>query len=117
VVVATRAERLRIAGVPSRFIRLGERVGAANAGRKAMTLVFAMVLGAACIDDRNVLRSRRLSALLDRRSERRRADAVGDGPETGHARDHEVAVLEEYLWIARVADPARRSREQHVAGS
>jgi hypothetical protein len=65
---------------PSRFIRLGERVGAANAGRKAMTLVFAMVLGAACIDDRNVLRSRRLSALLDRRSERRRADAVGDGP-------------------------------------
>ena len=66
VLVATLAERLQIAALAARFVRLGERTGAANAGRKVMTLVFAMVLGADCVDDCDVLRSGRLSALLGR---------------------------------------------------
>lgn len=66
VLVATLAARLRIEALAERFVCLGERVGAANPGRKVMTLIWAMVLGAACIDDCDVLRSGRLSALLGR---------------------------------------------------
>jgi hypothetical protein len=64
VLVATLAARLGIEALAERFVRLGDRVGAANAGRKVMTLIYAMVLGADCIDDCDVLRSGRLSALL-----------------------------------------------------
>ena len=64
VLVATLVERLGIEALASRFVRLGERVGAANAGRKVMTLLFAMVLGADCIDDCELLRSGRPSALV-----------------------------------------------------
>jgi hypothetical protein len=66
VLVATLAARLQIEALAARFVRLGDRVGAANAGRKVMTLIYAMVLGADCIDDCDVLRSGRLSALLGR---------------------------------------------------
>jgi hypothetical protein len=64
VLVATLAERLGIDALAARFVRLGERVGAANAGRKVMTLIFAMVLGADCIEDCDLLRCGRLSAVL-----------------------------------------------------
>jgi hypothetical protein len=64
VLVATLVARLGIESLAERFVRLGERVGAANAGRKVMALIFAMVLGADCIDDCDALRSGRLSALL-----------------------------------------------------
>ncbi len=64
VLVATLAQRLGIEALTQRFVRLGDRVGAANAGRKVMALIYAMVLGADCIDDCDVLRSGRLSALL-----------------------------------------------------
>ncbi len=66
VLVATLAQRLGIEALAARFVVLGERVGAANAGRKVMTLIYAMVLGADCIDDCDMLRSGRLSALLGR---------------------------------------------------
>ena len=66
VLVATLAARLGIAALAERFVRLGERVGAANWGRKVITLIYAMVLGADCIEDCDVLRSGRLSALLGR---------------------------------------------------
>jgi DDE family transposase len=66
VLVATLAARLGIETLADRFVRLGDRVGAANAGRKVMTLIYAMALGAACIDDADVLRSGRLGALLGR---------------------------------------------------
>ncbi len=59
-----RSARLGIESLAARFVRLGERVGVAVAGRKVMTLLFAMVLGADSIDDCDVLRSGRLSALL-----------------------------------------------------
>jgi hypothetical protein len=64
VLVATLVERLGVAGLAERFVRLGERLGAGNVGRKVTTLIYAMVLGADCIDDCDVLRSGRLSALL-----------------------------------------------------
>jgi hypothetical protein len=63
--VATLAGRLGIEGLVDRFVRLRrERPGASNAGRKVMTLIFAMALGADCIDDTDVLRSGRIGRLL-----------------------------------------------------
>ncbi|HVI38920.1 MAG TPA: IS1380 family transposase [Gaiellales bacterium] len=48
-----------------RLVRLrGDRPGAANAGRKVMALLFAMVLGADRIDDTDVLRAGRTRRLL-----------------------------------------------------
>jgi hypothetical protein len=64
--IATLAARLGIEALGDRFVRLGDRAGAANAGRKVMSLIYAMVLGANCIDDCEVLRSGRLTALLGR---------------------------------------------------
>src|SRR5687768_354469 len=62
--LATLAARLGIAALVDRFVGLGARAGAANAGRKVMTLIYAMALGADSIDDCDVLRSGRTSALL-----------------------------------------------------
>src|ERR1700757_1392907 len=60
VLVATLAERLGIEDRARRLVRLRrDRPGAANAGRKVMALVFAMLLGADSIDDRQVLRAGR----------------------------------------------------------
>jgi len=66
VLVATLATRLGIEALAQRCVRLGDRMGAANAGRKVMTLIYAMALGADCIDDCDVLRSGRLAALVGR---------------------------------------------------
>jgi Transposase DDE domain group 1 len=63
--VATLAGRLGIEGLVDRFVVLRrERPGAANAGRKVMALVFAMVLGADSIDDCELLRAGRTRRLL-----------------------------------------------------
>jgi len=63
--VATLAGRLGIEGLVGRFVMLRrDRPGAANAGRKVMALVFAMLLGADCIDDCDVLRAGRTRRLL-----------------------------------------------------
>jgi hypothetical protein len=58
------AGRLGIEAVVDRMVDLGDRAGAANPGRKVMTLVSAMALGADCIDDCNVLRSGQTGAVL-----------------------------------------------------
>src|SRR5207247_2628070 len=63
--VATLAQRLGLEGLVDRFVLLRpERPGARNAGRKVMSLVFAMALGAGSIDDCDVLRSGRTRRLL-----------------------------------------------------
>jgi hypothetical protein len=63
--VATLAGRLGVEGLVGRFVTLRrDRPGAANAGRKVMALVFAMLLGADCIDDCDVLRAGRTRRLL-----------------------------------------------------
>jgi hypothetical protein len=63
--VATLAGRLGIEGLVSRLVRLRrDRPGAANAGRKVMALVYAMLLGADSIDDCALLRAGRTRRLL-----------------------------------------------------
>ena len=65
VLVATLAGRLGIEAVAQRLLSLRrDRPGAANAGRKVMALVYAMVLGADSIDDTDVLRAGRTRRLL-----------------------------------------------------
>src|SRR5918994_6583582 len=65
MLVATLAERLGVEALAQRLVRLrGDRPGAANAGRKVMAVVFAMVLGADSIDDTGVLRAGRTRRLL-----------------------------------------------------
>jgi hypothetical protein len=65
MLVGTLAERLGIETLATRLVQLRrERPGAANAGRKVMALLFAMVLGADCIDDSDVLRAGRTRRLL-----------------------------------------------------
>jgi hypothetical protein len=49
------------------MVDLGDRAGAANPGRKVMTLVSAMALGADCIDDCDVLRSGQTGVVLGHR--------------------------------------------------
>jgi Transposase DDE domain group 1 len=58
------ADRLGIEALVDRAVDLGDRAGAANPGRKVMTLVSAMALGADCIDDCDVLRSGQTGAVL-----------------------------------------------------
>jgi Transposase DDE domain group 1 len=61
---AVLAERLGIEGLVDGMVDLGDREGAANPGRKVMTLLSAMALGADCIDDCDVLRSGQTRAVL-----------------------------------------------------
>jgi Transposase DDE domain group 1 len=65
VLVAALAARLGIERVAGRLVRLRPgRPGAANAGRKVMALVYAMLLGGDSIDDCEVLRAGRTRRLL-----------------------------------------------------
>jgi Transposase DDE domain group 1 len=61
---AVLAGRLGIEALVDDVVDLGEREGAANPGRKVMSLVSAMALGADCIDDCNVLRAGQTEAVL-----------------------------------------------------
>lgn len=63
VLTATTAQRLGLLRAANESIRLSGP-GAANAGSKAMTVIEAMVAGADCIDDVDVLRSGSTSAVL-----------------------------------------------------
>jgi len=65
MLVATLAGRLGIEALAGRWVRLRrDRPGAANAGRKVMALLFAMVPGADSIDDCDVLRAGKTRRLL-----------------------------------------------------
>jgi hypothetical protein len=61
---AVLADRLGIEALVEQTVDLGDRTGAANPGRKVMTLVSAMALGADCIDDCEVVRSGQTRAVL-----------------------------------------------------
>jgi Transposase DDE domain group 1 len=61
---AVLAGRLGIEALVDQTVDLGDRAGAANPGRKVMTLVSAMALGADCIDDCDVLRSGQTRVVL-----------------------------------------------------
>ena len=63
--IATLAQRLGLEALAGQVVRLPRDLpGAANAGRKVMALLYAMVLGADSIDDANVLRAGRTGRLL-----------------------------------------------------
>jgi hypothetical protein len=65
MLVASVVQRLGIEALAADLVRLRrDRPGAANAGRKVMALIFAMVLGADSIDDADVLRAGRTRRLL-----------------------------------------------------
>src|SRR3954453_23762935 len=64
---AVLAARLGLEGLVDELVDLGDRPGAANPGRKTMTLVSAMALGADCIDDCDVLRAGRTADVLGHR--------------------------------------------------
>src|SRR5438094_634111 len=65
MLLATVAARLQIEESAQRLVRLRpKRPGAGSAGRKVMSLIFAMALGADSIDDCEVLRSGRTRRLL-----------------------------------------------------
>ena len=64
VLPALLAGRLGLEALVNGTVDLGDRAGAANPGRKVMSLVSAMCLGADCIDDCDVLRSGQTSAVL-----------------------------------------------------
>ncbi len=61
------AARLGIERLVDERVDLGERPGAANPGRKVMTLASAMMLGADCIEDCGLLRSGQTGAVLGHR--------------------------------------------------
>jgi hypothetical protein len=63
--VATLAQRLGLEALADQVVRLPRDLpGAANAGRKVMALIYAMVAGADSIDDADVLRAGRTGRLL-----------------------------------------------------
>jgi hypothetical protein len=64
---AVLAGRLGLETLVDQTVDLGGRAGAANAGRKVMSLVSAMTLGADCIEDCDVLRAGQTSAVLGHR--------------------------------------------------
>lgn len=65
VLVATLAGRLGVEALAAKLVRLRrDRPGAANAGRKVMAVVYAMMLGADSIDDTDVLGAGRTRRLL-----------------------------------------------------
>jgi hypothetical protein len=64
---ATLAQRLGIEAVVDQLVDLGDRPGARRPGRKVLTLVHAILAGADCIDDADVLRTGATAAVLGHR--------------------------------------------------
>lgn len=67
VLASTLARRLGIEALVDSAVSLGERPGAARPGRKLLSLLHAMLLGADSIDDCEMLRSGRTEAVLGHR--------------------------------------------------
>ena len=64
---ATLAERLGIEAAVDALVDLGDRPGHHQPGRKVLTLLHALVAGADCIDDADVLRTGSTAAVLGHR--------------------------------------------------
>jgi len=67
MLAVTLGRRLGIEALVDATVRLGDRRGASRPGRKVLSLMHAMLLGADCIDDCDVLRSGRTAAVLGHR--------------------------------------------------
>jgi hypothetical protein len=68
VLAVTLGRRLGIEALVDAAVRLGDRPGASRPGRKVLSLIHAMLLGADCIDDCDVLRAGRTEAVLGHRA-------------------------------------------------
>src|SRR4051794_469030 len=68
VLAVTLGRRLGLEALVDAIVGLGQRPGAARPGRKVLSLVHAMLLGADCIDDCDVLRTGRTEAILGHRA-------------------------------------------------
>ena len=64
----TLGRRLELEALIDEAVVLGERPGAARPGRKVLSLAHAMLLGADCIDDCDILRTGRTEAVLGHRA-------------------------------------------------
>jgi Transposase DDE domain group 1 len=64
VLAVTLGRRLGLEALVDAAVKLGTRAGAARPGRKVLSLVHAMLLGADCIDDCDILRTGRTEAIL-----------------------------------------------------
>jgi hypothetical protein len=64
LLAVTLGRRLGIESLVDRAVKLGGRPAAARPGRKVLSLIHAMLLGADCIDDCDILRSGRTEAVL-----------------------------------------------------
>jgi hypothetical protein len=64
VLAVALGRRLGIEALVDAAVRLGDRPGASRPGRKVLSLIHAMLLGADCIDDCDVLRAGRTDAIL-----------------------------------------------------
>jgi hypothetical protein len=67
VLAVTLGRRLGIEALVDGAVELGGRAGASRPGRKVLSLLHAMLLGADCIDDCDVLRAGRTEAVLGHR--------------------------------------------------
>jgi hypothetical protein len=68
VLAVTLGRRLGLEALVDAVVRLAGRPGAARPGRKVLSLVHAMLLGADCIDDCALLRAGRTEAVLGHRA-------------------------------------------------
>ncbi|MDQ3769494.1 MAG: IS1380 family transposase [Actinomycetota bacterium] len=68
MLAVTLGRRLGIEALVDGAVKLGGRPGAARPGRKVLSLVHAMLLGADCIDDCDVLRAGNTQAVLGHRA-------------------------------------------------
>jgi len=64
MLAVTLGRRLGLEALVDAAVRLGARPGASRPGRKVLSLVHAMLLGADCIDDCEILRAGRTEAVL-----------------------------------------------------
>jgi hypothetical protein len=64
VLAVTLGRRLGIEALVDAAVNLGARPGASRPGRKVLSLIHAMLLGADCIDDFDVLRAGRTETVL-----------------------------------------------------
>src|SRR3954451_3278319 len=68
VLAVTLGRRLGLEALVDAVVGLGKRPGASRPGRKVLSLVHAMLLGADCIDECDVLRAGRTEAILGHRA-------------------------------------------------
>ncbi len=67
LLTATLVERLGIEAVIDELVDLGDRPGAHRPGRKVLTLIHAIIAGADCIDDADLLRTGSTAQVLGHR--------------------------------------------------